>query len=247
MELQKFGKLTVINQKEKNKRGERTWLCQCECGNFKIVKEPNLKNGTTKSCGCIKTGPKRKELIGLKFNRLLVLENIGRSKCRSQKLKCKCDCGKIVTVLSSSLKTNRTKSCGCFVKELMSSRKGIFSPTYNHNLSDEERFANQENRRIIEGYAQWRKEVKKKANFLCKCCGKNPSGKLVSHHLDGFHWKKESRLDINNGVCLCRKCHTSFHKKFGYKNNTKEQFEQFLIWKNEQFSNDRKNRRPDSP
>ena len=48
---QKFGKLTVlshVNQKRK-------WKCQCDCGNICIVNGDNLRNGTTKSCGCLHT------------------------------------------------------------------------------------------------------------------------------------------------------------------------------------------------
>lgn len=33
----------------------RMWKCRCICGNETIVSENNLKNGTTKSCGCWKT------------------------------------------------------------------------------------------------------------------------------------------------------------------------------------------------
>jgi len=34
----------------------RMWKCKCKCGNEKIVAGNNLKNGTTKSCGCWKYG-----------------------------------------------------------------------------------------------------------------------------------------------------------------------------------------------
>ena len=30
------------------------WLCECDCGNKKIVLAKNLKSGRTKSCGCIR-------------------------------------------------------------------------------------------------------------------------------------------------------------------------------------------------
>lgn len=46
----KFGKLTVIGQSER--AGYST--CECECGNVKDVSNINLKNGTTKSCGCLR-------------------------------------------------------------------------------------------------------------------------------------------------------------------------------------------------
>lgn len=45
---QKFGKLTTIKY-----IGESKWLCECDCGNKKEVLASNLKNGLTKSCGCL--------------------------------------------------------------------------------------------------------------------------------------------------------------------------------------------------
>ena len=47
-------------------------------------------------------------LIGKKFNKLLVLEYVGESKW-----KCLCDCGKETITKTSSLKSGKTKSCGC--------------------------------------------------------------------------------------------------------------------------------------
>lgn len=55
---QKFGKLTVIKQAEDyiNKNGIHIarWLVKCDCGSDEfIVRGNKLKNGHTKSCGCI--------------------------------------------------------------------------------------------------------------------------------------------------------------------------------------------------
>lgn len=75
----KFGKLTVIqdlglletSQKDKNRR---FYLCQCECGNTKIVMGNCLKQGQTQSCGsCItsKGEEKIKQLLnsaGIKYD-----------------------------------------------------------------------------------------------------------------------------------------------------------------------------------
>lgn len=39
-----------------------------------------------------------------------------------------------------------------------------------------------------------------------------------------------TRVDVDNGITLCAgkgSCHNEFHKKYGQKNNTKEQFLQF--------------------
>lgn len=50
---QKFGKLTVIEKCNKDKYHRNQWLCQCECGNKKIILEQSLLSGATKSCGCL--------------------------------------------------------------------------------------------------------------------------------------------------------------------------------------------------
>lgn len=51
---QTFGKLTVIALGSKNKYGTLKWICQCSCGsNPKEVFGTSLRNGHTKSCGCL--------------------------------------------------------------------------------------------------------------------------------------------------------------------------------------------------
>lgn len=50
-----FGKLTVIAPTDqRGSTGGVKWLCKCSCGNEVIVKASNLRNGTTKSCGCLR-------------------------------------------------------------------------------------------------------------------------------------------------------------------------------------------------
>ena len=51
----KFGRLTVIKRdySRNNKRVRNAyWLCKCECGNEKIIRDDSLRKGLTKSCGC---------------------------------------------------------------------------------------------------------------------------------------------------------------------------------------------------
>ena len=50
---QVFGKLTVVNFAGRDKWGNRTWLCKCECGNEQTVTGAMLTAGNTKSCGCL--------------------------------------------------------------------------------------------------------------------------------------------------------------------------------------------------
>ena len=49
---QKFGRLTVIGEAGKDKRGNYLWECQCECGNTLVTIARPLRIGRTVSCGC---------------------------------------------------------------------------------------------------------------------------------------------------------------------------------------------------
>lgn len=49
---QRFGQLTVIEY-----AGNCKWLCKCDCGRYKKVKSAYLRNGSAKSCGCLKGKP----------------------------------------------------------------------------------------------------------------------------------------------------------------------------------------------
>ncbi|CCW39536.1 hypothetical protein [Streptococcus agalactiae] len=47
-----FNRLTVIKEVPNSKK-DTYWLCQCSCGKFVEIKGTAIKNGTTKSCGCL--------------------------------------------------------------------------------------------------------------------------------------------------------------------------------------------------
>ena len=49
----KFGKLEVIGVHDTGSR-KTYYVCQCDCGNVKVVRADALISGATKSCGCIK-------------------------------------------------------------------------------------------------------------------------------------------------------------------------------------------------
>lgn len=51
---QKFYRLTVVQRMSDDKRGSSKWLCRCDCGEEKIILGYSLKNGNTKSCGCLR-------------------------------------------------------------------------------------------------------------------------------------------------------------------------------------------------
>jgi len=53
----RFGYLTIIKElprKQYKSGSKRMWLCECDCGRIKAVREDYLKRGATKSCGCMR-------------------------------------------------------------------------------------------------------------------------------------------------------------------------------------------------
>ena len=62
-------------------------------------------------------GRKKINLVGKKFNRLLVIEDTGMMRYTHAIYKCLCDCGNTKNVASEHLKSGNVKSCGCLAIE----------------------------------------------------------------------------------------------------------------------------------
>jgi hypothetical protein len=73
-----------------------------------------------------KRGNNRLQLVGKKFGRLTVVENVGSDKKWQQHWKCTCDCGTEIVVIGGSLTSGNTKSCGCVGREKRL-KHGLFS------------------------------------------------------------------------------------------------------------------------
>ncbi|HYT42496.1 MAG TPA: hypothetical protein VEP90_09125 [Methylomirabilota bacterium] len=50
----RFGKLIVLNLREKDRFGNVRWDCLCDCGNKSVVRGDKLRKGITRSCGCLR-------------------------------------------------------------------------------------------------------------------------------------------------------------------------------------------------
>jgi hypothetical protein len=53
MENRKFGRLTVLYKTSEKSGNAYKWLCLCDCGNTTKVQIFDVKNGKTRSCGCL--------------------------------------------------------------------------------------------------------------------------------------------------------------------------------------------------
>lgn len=52
---QKFGRLTVIEKAGPSDNHGILWRCKCDCGNICEVRSNYLRNGQTRSCGCLRS------------------------------------------------------------------------------------------------------------------------------------------------------------------------------------------------
>ena len=73
-------------------------------------------------------------LQNIKFHRLLVLEYLGKDKGNFKIYHCICDCGKSKIVRASDLYNNKTKSCGCLRKEVVTIKNSIHKHIKHGNI-----------------------------------------------------------------------------------------------------------------
>lgn len=99
----KFGRLLVL-ELDSRKNRQIFWKCLCDCGNIKIASGLTLRNGGTKSCGCLLR--EYENLTGKKYNRLTVIKHTKVVNNKHYWI-CECECGKLTEV----------KSCGCLLYE----------------------------------------------------------------------------------------------------------------------------------
>ena len=68
---------------------------------------------------------------GQVFGKLVVTEQAGRDKLKKVLWRCKCVCGNETVVVSGSLVTGNTTSCGCVLKEVITKHGGTGKGSYN--------------------------------------------------------------------------------------------------------------------
>lgn len=197
----------------KKKNGDEykiSWCKQCENTRYSKI--------------CVQCGIEFKT----KHNKALYCSKECSSLAKRNGATVRCEnCGKEIYKKSYRIKRDKHNYCSdeCARKHRKTWYKGELVYNYNPNRTKEQRQKERKTPKDI----YFTKGVKMRDNFTCKIC--NSKGYVVAHHLESFNSNKEKRYDINNGVTLCDKCHKEFHKKYGYGNNTKLQFESFKVEK----------------
>ena len=119
-----FTRLIIIGMTDIIIRGNRQYLCRCECGSYILTSKRALVSGNTKSCGCLRKDinekqrlqriERDKKYIGKSINGLEILDVIPSEtgQTRYTKFKLKCTCGKEFVANKSNILSGITKSCG---------------------------------------------------------------------------------------------------------------------------------------
>lgn len=92
--------------------GDADFFCDCACGNTKgrKIRLIHLKNGHTKSCGCIPYDPSwALDLKDKVFGNLTAKKIVGVDKDRRKLWECHCTCGNTKVVNTNRLMTGDTR------------------------------------------------------------------------------------------------------------------------------------------
>jgi hypothetical protein len=102
----------------------------------------------------------------------------------------------------------------------------LFKGDKGHNWKGGIKPINKVIRSSIE-FSLWRVSVFERDNWICQKC-KEKGGKLRPHHILNFAEYPELRFSKENGITFCENCHVSFHKMYGWTNNTLQQINSFI-------------------
>ncbi len=209
---QRFNSLVALEKVGQIKRGF-LWKCKCDCGNEITVPTSNLRYGNNKSCGCLKhqKAHTRLKLVGQKFSRLTVLEDIGTNSHGESLWKCNCDCGQTIITTGNSLTGGNTKSCGCYQRDMSSKASQLpkGEAAFNAAYSGYQRTAIQKGN----SFELSKKEFRSLIIRDCFYCGDPPSeykdgsgrnGRFKRNGLDRMDNDKGYILD--NVVACCKTC-----------------------------------------
>ena len=65
----------------------------------------------------------------------------------------------------------------------------------------------------------WAKQIKKRGGYICAKCGKVDTEHSQAHHIFPKSTYPSLACDVGNGIVLCQKCHTEYHKQYQGKEN----------------------------
>jgi hypothetical protein len=117
-------------------------------------------------------------------------------------------------------------------------QRGENSHFFDPNTTEEERREREEQNRDP-ALKSWAKRVKRNDGESCRVCGSTDT--LHAHHLYAKTASPWLRVKDENGVTLCGgadSCHNEFHQRYGFGDNTPDQFIEWLRGKLERGEGD---------
>lgn len=204
----RFGRLTVVKLSKTVKHHGRKWECLCDCGNTTFVYTDSLNRGV-ESCGCKQKDDNYtlnfRDMTGLTFGRLTVLECAGRNKFNQFLWKCKCSCGNEHTTTRGALVSGGVTSCGCYNLEVVT--KHGLSRTKEYILMYGRKSARKRRRLADELDQFWTIDMEMEiSKFFPKCVVCGGEFKMAVDHV--LPLSKGHGLIPGNAVRLCTRCNT---------------------------------------
>lgn len=149
-------------------------------------------------------------LSGEKFTRLTVTGYYKEKKAYW----CMCDCGKIIKVRSHALRSGRVKSCGCYIKEMMSqfATKPESIAVKNEVYKNYRQAAKHRNKEFLLTKEEFNNIIIQN----CTYCGSKPN--MSSKRNQTFKYNGIDRKDNNIGYTLencvscCSTCNYAKHE-----------------------------------
>jgi len=196
----KFGRLTVLGIAYRKKYigcSVIYWKCRCECGKIRNIDGRNLRNGNSKSCGCLNKEINSKRMKGIPFtteHRLRISSSLkGRHKSKTH------------------IENHRKAIIGKFVGEKNPNfGKGLFgadNPNWQGGKSFEP---------YPLGWTKTHKEqIRFRDGYKCQICGIpeiETGRKLYVHHID----YDKNNIKPDNLIALCLSCHSKTNFNRGY-------------------------------
>lgn len=108
---ERFGRLIALHRDPISPNPPHVhWVCACDCGAVKSIMRQSLRNGMTRSCGCLANEVKRRE--------------------RPYGVPVECPCGNVVNRRPSLVRSGRAKFCSVQCRAKFSPLRGADHPAW---------------------------------------------------------------------------------------------------------------------
>ena len=119
-------RLTIIKDLKRLSGGKSLVECSCVCGKRKICRIDSIRDGVTKSCGCIR----RPNVKGKKYKYLTAVEYVGENRAGHSMWLFRCVCKNTVIRNAAQVRANNTlMHCGC---KSLKPNEAAFNALYSH-------------------------------------------------------------------------------------------------------------------